>query len=64
MKLKSLIVAALMTAVAGVSMAQTAAPADTGAVAAQPAAKPAHKAKHKAAKKAHTAKHKKAAAAQ
>ena len=63
MKLKSLIVAALMTAVAGVSMAQTAAPADTGAAAAQPATKSAHKAKHKAGgKKSHKAKHKKAAA--
>ena len=51
MKLKSLIVAAMMLAFAGATMAQTA----------EPAKKPAHKKAH-VAKKAHKAKHKKAAA--
>ena len=51
MKLKSLIVAALMLAVAGASMAQTA----------EPAKKSAHKKSH-VVKKHHKAKHKKAAA--
>ena len=51
MKLKSLIVAAMMLAFAGATMAQTA----------EPAKKPAHKKAH-VVKKAHKAKHKKAAA--
>jgi len=50
MKLKSLIVAAMMLAFAGATMAQ----------AAEPAKKSAHKKAH-VAKKAHKAKHKKAA---
>ena len=51
MKLKSLIVAAMMLAFAGATMAQTA----------EPVKKSAHKKAH-VAKKAHKAKHKKAAA--